>query len=242
METSYLEIGMGSRQNVGQAQRRSQSSAELEQLLGNGETPDINVVTGLVQSLMTNVQKNQEARDRVGNMAYKILEVESERTRLLQEYIDDNGENVDVDTENNQPQHEQDDKINSRSTANLENNHVAVYGDMISTEEPSENELYQENLALKIELQRLEEYDTKASQLIGQYEVALTYLRDDARCSASEYEIAKNQLINSYRARLDEEQRTYDEFKAGHDHLLFALKGLNESLKEARNNLPENTI
>lgn len=228
---------MGSRQNGGHAPRRSQSSAELEQLLGSGETPDINVVTGLVQSLMTSVQKNQEARDRVGNMASKILEVESERTRLLQEYIGDSSENVDVSMENNQPQrHDQDGK-----STNLENSHVTVYGDRISTEEPSENDLYQENLALKIELQRLEEYDTKATQLIGQYEVALTHLRDDARCSATEYEIAKKQLINSYKARLDEEQRTYDEFKAGHDRLLFALKGLNESLKDARNNLPQNT-
>jgi hypothetical protein len=228
---------MGSRQNGGHAPRRSQSSAELEQLLGSGETPDINVVTGLVQSLMTSVQKNQEARDRVGNMASKILEVESERTRLLQEYIGDSSENVDVSMENNQPQrHDQDGK-----STNLENSHVTVYGDRISTEEPSENDLYQENLALKIELQRLEEYDTKATQLIGQYEVALTHLRVDARCSATEYEIAKKQLINSYKARLDEEQRTYDEFKAGHDRLLFALKGLNESLKDARNNLPQNT-
>lgn len=199
----------------------------------------MNVVTGLVQSLMTSVQKNQEARERVGNMATKILEVESERTRLLQEYIGDTGENVDASMENNQPQHDQENNVNK--STNLENSHVTVYGDQISTEEPSENDLYQENLALKIELQRLEEYDTKATQLIGQYEVALTHLRDDARCSATEYEVAKKQLINSYKVRLDEEQRTYDELKAGHDRLLFALKGLNESLKEARNNLPQNT-
>lgn len=209
------------------------NSAEIERLFGNPENSEIDVVTGLVQTLLSSVSKNKESRERVGGMANKILEVEAERTRLLREYVGENGIN---EQENISP--EEDEHTTNNETAASNNNIIRTTTNtdesliQADEEEETENKLYQENLALKVELQRLQEYDSKATQLINQYETAITHLRDDAKTCSSEYEVAKQKLIASYKERLDEEQRTHDEYKIGHDRLWFALQSLKDTLKD----------
>lgn len=170
------------------------------------------VVNKLMNDLADMMSDIRSQCDLTEELAREILDAENEKKQVLMKHVDgntflENGtEQGDVHT---------------------------IYGGSEDDEPGGIRQVQRENINLKIELQRLEEVDSRYSSLLADYERAIGTIRRETKVIAMESAPSANSLISSYCMRLEEEKRTHDIFVVGYEELTRALSELKQSLVSA---------
>lgn len=175
------------------------------------ETP-LESVTKLVDDLANRLAENRQRRDDIEQLARQILEKENERLEILMKYAD------------------------TEALQGIDASDQETFAGEVDVDDSSDP--YREHLRLKIELQRLKEYETKACATIEKYERMLQKICWQLSNYTKDYNASKQRLIDSYKWKLQEESMLEQNLRRDNEKLyseLLLLKELLQTTSEQMN-------
>lgn len=164
-------------------------------------------VIKLVDELADKLAENRQIKNRIEELAHQIVDKENEKLQELAKYTD-----CDVMALIDQEATDDDTIINGST---------------------DQEDLGQENLRLKIELQKLKEFESLSVNTIDKTEQTLLKLCQHLLNFSKGYHGSKKQLEQSYEGKLQEEKELEESLRRDNEKLREDLRSLSGSLKQS---------
>lgn len=218
----------------------------------SGNLPELSSMTNFVAELTGQLENNREAIKKINKAADRVVAQEKHKIEKLREsykrHCDDadthDKEDEEADSSSNADELFEESIPPSFDNSKSENTHQSEAraprktskaepqgdSDVHTTEgtdaESTRAAVSQKNLNLRITLQRLEQLETRMTDLIKRFEGVTGSVRDGSQDYVREYKIASQTLVDSYESRLDLERQTQQKLLATRGRMLEELANL----------------
>jgi hypothetical protein len=178
------------------------------------ESAGLESVTKLIEELANKLAENRQIKSKIELLAQQIVEKENEKLEVLTKYTDT-------------------DALELLEHEPAGDNETVVDG------LDGEQDQFRENLRLKIQLQKLKEFETKSVATIDKYEHTLQKLGWQLSSFSKGYAGSRQRLMESYAWKLQEEKTVEQNLRRDNEKLAGDLQLLQESLKHSSEQINE---